>query len=162
MDINALVDGGKATAGPPLGPVLGPLGVNIVGVVNLINERTKNFEGMKVPVRIHVDEKTKEFTITVGTPPVSALIFKELSVEKGTSGEEPIGNLTLAQIIKIANSKPELLGNTLKRRAKEIIGSCLSLGVTVEDKPPREIQRLIDEGKYDDALEETSEPLQGT
>ena len=81
--IEALVDGGKASAGPPLGPALGPLGVNIGAIVGEINNKTKNFDGMKVPVKIIVDEKTKEFTITIGTPPTSALILKELGIEKG-------------------------------------------------------------------------------
>src|SRR6195256_4243073 len=81
--LQVLVDGGKATPGPPLGPALGPLGVNIVEVLKAINEKTKSFEGMKVPVTLLIDPKTKGFSIEVGTPPTSALIVKELKVEKG-------------------------------------------------------------------------------
>ena len=55
--IEALVDGGAATAGPPLGPALGPLGVNIMAVVKVINEKTSAFKGMKVPVRVMIDPK---------------------------------------------------------------------------------------------------------
>ena len=76
--IEVLVEGGKASAGPPLGPALGPLGVNVMQVVNAINEKTKHFDGMKVPVKVIVDPKTKGFEIEVGTPPVTALILKEL------------------------------------------------------------------------------------
>ena len=72
--LDVLVDGGKATPGAPLGPALGPLGVNIVEIIKAINEKTKAFEGMKVPVTLVVDPKTKAYTITVGTPPTSALI----------------------------------------------------------------------------------------
>ena len=61
--LDVLVDGGKATPGPPLGPALGPLGVNVIQVVNAINEKTKAFAGMKVPVTLTVDSKTKAFEI---------------------------------------------------------------------------------------------------
>jgi len=79
--IKALVDGGKASAGPPLGPALGPLGVNIIQIVNTINDKTKQFEGMKVPVKVIVDPKTKKFEVEVGTPPASSLILNELKLE---------------------------------------------------------------------------------
>jgi large subunit ribosomal protein L11 len=150
--IEALVDGGKASAGPPLGPALGPLGVNIMQVINTINEKTKQFEGMKVPVKVIIDPKTKEFDIEVGTPPASSLIFKELGVEKGSgsAGTHKIGNLTIDQAIKIAKMKHDnLLGKELKQKTKEIIGTCVSIGVTVEGKKPAEIQKAIDENEYD-------------
>ena len=63
--LDILVEGGKATPGPPLGPALGPLGINVIQVVNAINEKTKAFTGMKVPVTVLVDSKTREFEIKV-------------------------------------------------------------------------------------------------
>ena len=149
--VNLLVGGGQATAGPPLGPALGPLGVNILAIVNKINELTKDYAGMKVPVKVTVDPETKEFEVSVGTPTTPALIVRELKIEKGsgTPSTQKVGNLTMEQIMGIAKSKrSELLGKTLKASAKEILGSCVSMGVTVEDKDPREVQREIDEGKY--------------
>ncbi len=154
--IEALVPGGQATAGPPLGPALGPLGVNVMAIVNKINELTKDFGGMKVPVKIIVDIDTKEFEVEVGTPTTSALIVKELGIEKGSGdpSKQKVGNLTIQQIIKIAKMKrSELLARSLKKAAKEILGSCVSMGVTVEGKDPREVQREIDEGKYDELFE---------
>ncbi|MCD6411310.1 MAG: 50S ribosomal protein L11 [Thermoplasmata archaeon] len=150
--IEVLVEGGKATAGPPIGPALGPLGINVMQVVKTINEKTKNFEGMKVPVKITVDPKTKQFEIKVGTPPASALILKELGAEKGSSSPrtEKIGNLTMDQVIKIAKMKyDDLLGKDLKKKVKEIVGSCVSIGVTIEGKSPKEVIKEIDEGVYD-------------
>lgn len=150
--VEVLVEGGKATAGPPIGPALGPLGINVMQVVKTINEKTKKFEGMKVPVKITVDPKTKQFEIKVGTPPASALILKELGVEKGSSSPrtEKIGNLTMDQVIKIAKMKyDDLLGKDLKRKVKEIVGSCVSIGVTIEGKSPKEVIKEIDEGVYD-------------
>ncbi len=150
--VDALVSGGQATAGPPLGPALGPLGVNVVAIVNRINELTKDYAGMKVPVKIIVDPEIKTFEVTVGTPTTSALIVSELKIEKGSGKpkEEKVGDLTIAQVIGIAKKKrPELLAKSLKLAAKEVLGSCVSMGITVEGKDPREVQREIDEGKHD-------------
>lgn len=153
--IEALVSGGRATAGPPLGPALGPLGVNVLAIVNRINEITKDYSGMKVPVKIVVDTETKEFEVNVGVPTTSALIVSESKVEKGSGAPntEKIGDLFMKQIIKIAKMKrTELLARTLKAAVKEILGSCSSMGVTVEGKEPREVQREIDDGKWDHAF----------
>jgi large subunit ribosomal protein L11 len=150
--VKALVDGGKASAGPPLGPALGPLGVNIMQIINTINDKTKQFTGMKVPVTIKVDPKTKKFEVEVGTPPASSLILNELKLEKGSGSPSThkIGNLTIDQVIKIAKMKSDsLLGKSLKHKTKEILGTCVSMGVTVEGKKPQEIQKAIDQGVYD-------------
>jgi large subunit ribosomal protein L11 len=152
--IEALVDAGKASGGPPLGPALGPLGVNIGEIIDEINQRTKNFEGMKVPVKVVVDEKTKKFEISVGTPPTSALILKELGIEKGgQSLAEPAGNLTLEQAKKVAESKGDTLsGKSQKDRVLEVVGTCVSMVITVEGIPAKEFAKLIKEGKYDGKL----------
>lgn len=153
--LEVLVDGGKATPGPPLGPALGPLGVNIVEILKAINEKTKSFEGMKVPVILIVDPKTKAFTIEVGTPPSSALIAKELRIEKGSGdpGKTRVGNLSLSQAIKIANMKADaMLSKTLKARVLEVVGTCVSMGVTVEGKTANEASKEIQAGKYDRQL----------
>ena len=155
--IEVLVDGGKATAGPPLGPALGPLGVNVLAVVNKINEVTKEYSGMRVPVKVIVDPETKEFEVSVGVPTTSALIVKEAGIEKGSGApnREKVGNLSIEQVVKIAKIKREsLLAKTLKAAVKEILGSCVSMGVAVEGKDPREVQRETDEGVYDSILEE--------
>lgn len=152
--VEALVDGGKATPGQPLGPVLGPLGVNVIQVVAAINEKTKAFTGMKVPVKIIV-EKDRSFTVEVGLPPTSALILKELGAEKGSgkAKTDKVGDLSLEQAKKITLMKQEvLLGRDLRNAIKEVIGACVSMGVTVEGKDPREVQREIDEGKHDGLL----------
>ena len=154
--VQALVSGGQATAGPPLGPALGPLGVNVLAIVNKINEITKHYSGMKVPVKIIVDAETKEFEVSVGTPTTSALIVSELGVEKGSGNPktEKIGNLTMEQVVRIAQVKGvELLAKNPKAAVKEVLGSCVSMGVTVEDKDPREVQQDINAGKYDALLE---------
>src|SRR3990167_1724169 len=105
--VDVMVEGGKATAAPPLGPALGPLGVNIGQVISKINEKTAAFKGMQVPVKVEVETESKEFTISVGTPPTSALIKKEAGVEKGSGNPlaERIADLRIEQIIKVAKMK---------------------------------------------------------
>ncbi len=155
--IEALISGGKATAGPPLGPALGPLGVNVLAIVNKINEVTKDFAGMKVPVKITVDTETKEFEVTVGTPTTSALIVSELKIEKGsgTPKTEKVGDLTMEQLIRIAKVKrTEVLARNLKAAVKEVLGSCVSMGVTVEGKDPKDVQEEIDQEKHDELLKQ--------
>jgi large subunit ribosomal protein L11 len=150
--VELIVNGGQANAGPPIGPALGPLGVNIVAIVNKINEITKEYAGMKVPVKISVDTEDKTFEVTVGTPTASALIVAELKVEKGsgTPNTVKIGDLTMEQILKIAKIKgPQLLAPTVKKATKELLGTCVSLGVTVEGKDPREVQKEVDAGNYE-------------
>ena len=156
--VELLISGGQATAGPPLGPALGPLGVNVVMIVNKINELTKDYSGMKVPVKVIVDPDTKQFEVAIGTPTTSALIVSELKIEKGsaTPSTAKVGNLTMDQIVRIAKIKrPEFLAKTVKSAAKEVLGSCVSMGVTIENKDPREIQKEIDEGKYGELLAES-------
>jgi len=155
--VELIVAGGQATAGPPLGPALGPLGLNIMQVVNKINELTKDYAGMKVPVKISVNPEDKTFEVTVGVPTCSALLVSELKVEKGsgTPNSAKIGDASVEQVVRIAKIKrPELLARTMKGAAKEVMGTCVSMGVTVEGKDPREVQKEVDEGKFDAMLEE--------
>lgn len=152
--VTSLVDGGKATAGPPLGPALGPLGINVGKVVAEINEKTKDFQGMKVPVKIFVDEK-KNFRVEVGVPPASALILKDLNQEKGSSATPStiIGDISMEALIKIAKMKESSsLSPNITGIVKEILGTCVSMGVTCEGKNPKIVQSEINEGKYDDIL----------
>jgi large subunit ribosomal protein L11 len=151
--VEALVPGGKASAGPPLGPALGPLGVNVAQVVTKINELTKDLNGMQVPVKVIVKSRT-EFEIEVGTPPTSALILKELGIEKGTGDKTAIGNITMDQVVRIANIKRKsLLSKNLKNAAREIIGTAGSLGVTIEGLSSKDAQAAVLSGKYDEMLE---------
>jgi large subunit ribosomal protein L11 len=151
--VEALVPGGKASAGPPLGPALGPLGVNVAQVVAKINEQTKDLNGMQVPVKVIVKSRT-EFEIEVGTPPTSALIIKEMGVEKGSGDKTVVGDITMEQVLKIANIKRKgLLSKTMKHAASEVIGTAGSLGATIEGMSSKEAQLALSSGKYDEILE---------
>ncbi len=155
--IEILIEGGKATAAPPLGPALGPLGVNIGQIVSEINKKTASFKGMQVPVKVEVDTETKDFTITLGTPPASALIKKELNLDKGSGNpkKDLVGNMTVEQLKKITEMKADsLLGKTLKEKSKEIAGTARSMGITIEGKRVEEFMKELNEGKYDNILGE--------
>jgi len=148
--VDVMVRGGEATPAPPIGPALSPLGVNVGLVVKEINEKTASFKGMDVPVKIIVDTDTKKFIIEVGTPPVTALLKKELKKDKlATVNEDKsrnmAGNLPLASIVNIAKSKDSIKGNT-KSKVKQVLGTCVSCGITVDGKDPREIIKEIDAG----------------
>ena len=152
--VEVLVPGGRANPGPPLGPSLGPLGINIKKVVDEINKKTAEFNGMTVPVKISVDA-SKNFTVEVGTPPTSALVLAEIGVEKGsgTHNTVQVGNMTMDQVLNVVNRKKgAFLSFTIKNAAKEVIGTCVSLGVTIEGKKAKEIYADINAGKYDDKL----------
>ncbi len=154
--VEVLVTGGRATPGPPLGPAIGPLGLNVKQVVDEINRKTKEFEGLAVPVKIIVKED-RSFEIEVGVPPVSALVKRELGIEKGAhkTKHEAVGNLTMEQVIKIAKMKrKQMLAYTLKAAVKEVLGTCVSMGVTVEGKHPKEVIKEIEEGKIEIPEEE--------
>lgn len=152
--VRVLIEGGKATPGPPLGPALGGLGLNMGQVVKEINEKTSSYAGMKVPVEIEVDTDTKKFEVRVGTPPTSVLILRELKLEKGSSdAKKRVGNLKMDQVVKIARMK---FGDSntpnFREVVKQVLGTALSMGVTVEGKDPREVQREVDSGSLDHLL----------
>jgi large subunit ribosomal protein L11 len=150
--IEVLVPGGKANPGPPLGPELGPTPVNVQDVVQQINDETAAFDGMEVPVTVDYDDDGS-FTISVGVPPTAELIKDEAGFDTG-SGEPQkdfVADLTVEQVKKIAEQKSsDLLSYDLKNATKEVVGTCTSLGVTIEGNDPREFKKRIDEGEYDD------------
>lgn len=153
--VSVLVVGGEANAGPPLGPALGPLGVNVMAIVKEINDLTKDYAGMRVPVKVNVDTESKQFNVEVGIPTASALIVKESGVAKGsaTPATSYAGNLTIDSLVKIARSKnPQSYGSSLKSVAREVAGSCMSMGITIEGKPAREFLEEVKQQKWDEAL----------
>lgn len=155
--VRAMVTGGAASGGPPIGPAVGPTGINIKDVVDEVNAQTMMFKGLSVPVRIECDPETKKFEIFVETPSTASLLLKEAGAEKGSSAteENKIGDLTLEQVQTVAKSKKDIfLDKTFKNSVKTVLGTALSIGMTVEGENPRVIQQRIDNGEYDDKLKE--------
>ncbi|MBI3253295.1 MAG: 50S ribosomal protein L11 [Nitrosopumilales archaeon] len=153
--VSTLVTGGQASAGPPLGPALGPMGVNVMQVITAINEKTKDFEGMKVPVTVSIDPSTKKWEIEVGIPSSAALLLKEAGIQKGsgTPTTNWVADVKFDTIVKVARTKLDSsYATSLKSVAKEIIGTCVSLGVKIEGKTPKEVTAEINAGKWDEKL----------
>jgi large subunit ribosomal protein L11 len=152
--IEVLVPGGQANPGPPLGPELGPTPVDVQAVVSQINEETAAFDGTEVPVTVEYDDDGS-FSIEVGVPPTAELIKDEAGFDTG-SGEPQenfVADLTVEQVKQIADQKhADLLSYDLKNAAKEVVGTCTSLGVTIEGENPREFKQRIDDGEYDDVF----------
>lgn len=155
--VDLMVEGGQAKAGAALAQPLAPLGVNLQEIIVKINEKTSNFNGMKVPVKVIVETSKKTFEIEVGSPPVSELIKGEASIQKG-SGEpnkKKVANLGIEQVIKIAKMKQDsMLVNNLKSAVKSVIGSCNAAGIIIEGKIATEINKDIDSGAYDKQINE--------
>ncbi|PSQ07731.1 50S ribosomal protein L11 [Halobacteriales archaeon QS_5_68_33] len=138
--IEVLVPGGEATPGPPLGPELGPTPVDVQAVVQEINDRTAAFDGTEVPVTVEYDDDGS-FETEVGVPPTAELVKDEAGFETG-SGEPQetfVADLSVEQVKQIAEQKhPDLLSYDLENAAKEVVGTCTSLGVTIEGNDPRD------------------------
>jgi large subunit ribosomal protein L11 len=159
--IDLLIEGGKAAPGATTGPKLATYKLNQGEIFKQINEKTKEYSGIKVPVKLIIDKKTKEYEIKVGTPPVSSLIKKELGIqeakiteEEKTAGKTSIGDLKMAQVVKIAKMKmDDLLAKDMKAAVKMVVGTANSLtGVLVEGRRPKELIKEINDGKWDDSL----------
>ncbi len=152
MIIKLLVDGGSMKPGPSLSQKLGPVGIPINLVITKVNEATKSFDGIQVPVELNVDVATREFDVKVFSPPVSGLLKKELKIEKGSGAQKKIkvANASIEQIISLAKTKSQnLLSRDFKSAVKTIVGTCVSLGILIENKPAAEVEKEIEEGRYD-------------
>ena len=160
--IELLIDGGNAKPDAATSQRLGPMKINIGAVMSAVNEKTNDFKGMKVPVKITVDTETKDFEIDVGLPPTSELIKKELKIDKGSGqpDKEKIANISVEHLIKIAKMKKEgMFVNNLNAAVKTIAGSCNSIGILIEGKTSAEFNKDLESGTYDTALqEEKTEP----
>lgn len=159
MIIRLLVGGGEMKPGPALSQKMGPLGINMGKVISEVNKATAEFKGMKIPVALDIDTKTKNFTVKVFTPPASELLKKEFNLEKGSGQPDKIkvANAAIEHIIKVAKEKePDMLVNDFKSAVKSVLGSCVSLGILVENKDPKEVMQEIDEGEYDEIIKKQS------
>lgn len=156
MIVKLLVDGGNMKPGPAVGQKLGPLGVNLGKVIEEVNSATANFKGIKVPIELNID-KQKNFSVNVLSPPTTELLKKELGIEKASGEAEKIkvANASIEQIISVAKTKyPNMLANNFKSAVKTVVGTCVSAGILIENKPAKDIEKEISSGRYDKEIEE--------
>ena len=128
------IPAGQANPAPPVGPVLGQHGLNIMDFCNAFNEKTKELQGTLTPVVITV-YKDRSFTFEIKSPPASTLIMKELKLKKGSQepNKDKVATITIAQCKKIAEAKiKDLNAHNLDQAAEMIAGTAVSMGIEVE------------------------------
>ena len=127
--------GGQATPAPPVGPALGQHGVNIGQFVQQFNERTKELNGMIVPIEITV-YSDRSFTFEVKSPPAAVLLKKAANVAKGSGvpNKEKVGKVTKADVRKISEAKiKDLNAYDLDHADRIIAGTARSMGIEITD-----------------------------
>ncbi len=147
ITLEFLVKGGEVTPGPPVGPTLGQNQLPVGKVVADINKATSKWKGLLVPIKVIVDPSTRQYEIEVGTPTTSALIMKEANIKKGSgqSGKEAVGDLSLEKVLEIAKMKmPQMYARNIKSAIKQVLGTMVSMGVTVDGKDPKEVINNLD------------------
>src|SRR3989344_3599661 len=157
MKVKLIVEGGAMKPGPAVSQQLGPLGINLGKVIADVNTATTGFKGMNVPVELDVDAKTKTYTVKVFSPSVAELLKKEAGIEKGSgnAGGVKVANLALERIIALAQTKmPDLLAKDMKSAVRLIVGTCVSLGILIDNKPAKEIEKDIAAGVYDKQIKQ--------
>jgi large subunit ribosomal protein L11 len=159
--LDLLIEGGKAAPGANSAPKLSALKMNVGAIFKEINDKTKSYAGMQVPVKVVMNPDNKTFEVIVGTPPVSSLVKKEMKIElmkiteeEKTAGKTTMGDIKMDQLVKIAKMKQAaLFCKTLKACVKQVVGTCASMPITVEGKKPTEVIKEIEEGKYDSIIQ---------
>lgn len=126
---------GTATPAPPIGPILGQAGINMMEFLKQYNDATKDQRGQVIPAEITVFQD-KSFTFVLKLPPVSDLIKQQLKLQKGsqTPKLETIGTLTAAQVKQIAEKKlPDLNTASVESAINTVKGTARSMGVAVQE-----------------------------
>ncbi len=128
------ISAGKASPAPPIGPALGPHGINIMEFCKAFNSRTKAMGDTLIPavLTIYAD---RTFTFILKTPPASELLKKAAGIIKGSGipNKEKVGKVTISQIRGIAKTKmPDLNAFNLDKAVKTVKGTAKSMGIEIE------------------------------
>jgi large subunit ribosomal protein L11 len=133
--IKLQITGGQATPAPPVGPALGQHGVNIGEFVKKFNDRTKDMQGTTIPVVLYIFPD-RSFDFELKSPPAAVLVRKAVGLAKGANvpSRETVGTITRSQLEDIAKTKMEDLNtDDMENAVRQIMGTCRSMGVAVED-----------------------------
>ncbi len=129
------IPAGKASPAPPVGPALGPHGINIMAFVKEFNERTAKEAGMIIPVVMTV-YSDKSFTFITKTPPVAVLLKKAAKIESGSArpNKDKVAKVSKEVVRQIAEQKMvDLNANTVEAAMNMVAGTARSMGIVVED-----------------------------
>ncbi len=125
---------GAATPAPPVGPILGQAGINMMDFLKQYNDKTADKRGQVIPAEITVYQD-RSFSFVLKLPPVSAMIRQELKLKKGSStpGKSSAGSLTMDQVTKIAQEKlPDLNTSNLEGAINTVMGTAKSMGIAIK------------------------------
>jgi large subunit ribosomal protein L11 len=131
--LNLNLPAGAATPAPPVGPILGQSGINMMDFLKQYNAKTQDKKGQVVPAEISIFED-RSFTFVLKLPPVSAMIMQKLRIQSGskTAGSNVVGKLTKDQVKEIAQEKlPDLNTSDLDNAIKTVSGTARSMGVEI-------------------------------
>ena len=129
-------------------------------VADRLNRRTRWIDGKDVEARIYLYPTSKKYVIEIVPPNITELLLFKAGAEKpsGDPMHQKIGNLSIEDVVQIAIvKKDELLTRSLKKAVKTILGSARSIGLTVENKDPKEVIRELEQGLYDDVIKKYEE-----
>jgi len=152
VSIKLLIEGGNMKAGPAVAQQLGPLGINMGQVIDDVNEKTKNFKGMNVPIVLDINSSTKTYTINVKSPPTSELLKKEVSISKASGArlKLTVGNIAFERVLSVALQKHDnMLSNDILDSVKSVLGTCQAMGIIVDSKEVKDVFSDLSQGKYD-------------
>ncbi|MBU2522836.1 MAG: hypothetical protein KKE23_00920 [Nanoarchaeota archaeon] len=155
MIVKLIAQAGSMKPNPALAQKMGPLGMNMGKIISDVNNATKSLAGMKIPVTLDINTKTKEVKVMVQQPSTSELLKKEFGIAKGSGQPQKFksANVPIETLIKVAKEK-QSLEKTLKSSLKTVVGSCRSLGILIESKEPSEITKEIESGVYDKLIDQ--------
>ena len=155
MIIKIITQGGSMKPNPALAQKMGPLGLNMGKIISDVNNSTRSFAGMKIPVTLDINTKTKEIKVIVQQPSTAELLKKEFGIAKGSAQPQKFktANVPIETLIRIAKEK-QALEKSLKLSLKTIVGACRSLGILIESKEAEVVTKEIDDGIYDKLIDQ--------
>lgn len=131
--VKLAIEAGKATPAPPVGTVVGPLGINIQEFCTKYNDATRDKMGDILPVEITIYED-RTFDMALKTPPAAFLLKKVAKVQKGTSKGEVVATITREELKTIAETKmPDLNAYDIEAAMKIVEGTARNMGIEIKD-----------------------------
>lgn len=152
VEVFVRVTGGEVGAASSLAPKLGPLGLSPKKIgEDIAKETTKEWKGLRVTVKLTVQNRQAKIAVV---PSAAALVIKALKEperdRKKTKNIKHSGSITFDDVIEIARvMRPRSMAKELQGTVKEILGTCVSVGCSVDGKSPRDLQEAIDEGEIE-------------
>ncbi len=125
---------GTATPAPPVGPILGQAGINMMDFLKQYNAKTQDKKGQVIPAEITVYHD-RSFTFELKLPPVSAMIMQKLKIKSGskTTSRDTVGTLSMSQVREIATEKlPDLNTTDVEKAVNSVMGTARSMGVQIK------------------------------